>query len=83
MLTDDSDRIETSLRNSLAHTPFMSQIHRRTIALLRSGECTTFFQALEAVKKELREGKLEIPKSFVEEGMLVVRKEVKEVCEIV
>ena len=80
---DDSGRIESSLRNALAHTPFLSQIHHRTIALLRSGECTTFFQALEAVKKELREGKLDIPDGFIEEGMLTIRKEVNEICEVV
>ncbi|KAI9892872.1 MAG: hypothetical protein M1814_001031 [Vezdaea aestivalis] len=76
-------RIESTLRASLAQSTFPAVLHRRTIALLRTGECGTFFEALEKVKREIGDGSLPVPAGFVEDGIKVVGKEVRRAVDVV
>lgn len=85
-------RIQSSLRQRLDEAGWSENLREYVEGLFRSGECTTYFEAMEKVKARVRlEGRdednghgaeLVVPVSAAEGGVEAVRRELEGVCEM-
>lgn len=85
-------RIQTSLRQRLDEAGWSENLRKYVEDLFRSGECTTYFEAMEKVKARVRlEGRdeenghgpeLVVPVVAAEGGVEAVRRELEGVCEM-
>jgi hypothetical protein len=85
-------RIQTQLRQRLDEAGWSENLRNYVTGLFRSGECTTFFEAMEMVKARVGlEGRddvdeqsagLMIPRTAAEGGVEAVKRELESVCEI-
>lgn len=86
-------RIQTALRQRLDEAGWSENLREHVTALFRSGECATYFEAVEKVKAKVKlegrdeeegivEGDLVIPMAAAEGGVEAVRKELEGVCEL-
>lgn len=85
-------RIQSSLRQRLDEAGWSENLREYVEGLFRSGECTTYFEAMEKVKARVRlEGRdeenghgaeLVVPVSVAEGGVEAVRRELEGVCEM-
>lgn len=85
-------RIQCSLRQRLDEAGWSENLREYVEGLFRSGECTTYFEAMEKVKARVRlEGRdeenghgaeLVVPVSAAEVGVEAVRRELEGVCEM-
>lgn len=88
-------RIQTALRQRLDEAGWSENLRETVTQLFRSGECTTYFEALEKVRgrvklegrddEEIGNGKggqdgLVVPVSAAEGGVEAVRRELEGVC---
>jgi hypothetical protein len=91
-------RIQTALRQRLDEAGWSENLREYVLQLFRSGECTSYFEAMEKVKARVRlegrdeengnghangqEGSLVVPVAAAEGGVEAVRKELEGVCEM-
>jgi hypothetical protein len=88
-------RIQTALRQRLDEAGWSENLREYVTQLFRSGECSTYFEAMEKVKSRVRlEGRdedenagvdgadLVVPVSAAEGGVEAVRRELEGVCEM-
>ena len=89
-------RIQTALRQRLDEAGWSENLREYVLNLFRSGECTSYFEAMEKVKARVRlegrddenghanghEGSLVVPVAAAEGGVEAVRKELEGVCEM-
>jgi hypothetical protein len=89
-------RIQTSLRQRLDEAGWSENLREYVLQLFRSGECTSYFEAMEKVKARVRlEGRdeenghangrdagLVVPVAAADGGVEAVRKELEGVCEM-
>ena len=91
-------RIQTALRQRLDEAGWSENLREYVTQLFRSGECSTYFEAMEKVKARVRlEGRdeedadgdgvkggvdLVVPVSAAEGGVEAVRRELEGVCEM-
>jgi hypothetical protein len=85
-------RIQTALRQRLDEAGWSENLREYVLNLFRSGECTSYFEAMEKVKARVRlEGRdeenghgegLVVPVAAAEGGVEAVRKELEGVCEM-
>jgi len=91
-------RIQTALRQRLDEAGWSENLREYVTALFRSGECSTYFEAMEKVKARVRlEGRdeedasggvgagdreLVVPVAAAEGGVEAVRRELEGVCEM-
>lgn len=86
-------RIQAALQNGLDSSGWSENVRKYVTELLRSGECTTYDDCVERVRKQsaIQNGtshangatndSIAVPKSAVDRGIEVVRKEIAAVCE--
>lgn len=89
-------RIQSALQNGLDAAGWTENVRRYVTELLRSGECTTYDDCVERVRKHTvvsgqqngtastngaAERGLTVPKSAVDRGVEAVKKEIAAVCE--
>jgi hypothetical protein len=89
-------RIQTALRQRLDEAGWSENLREYVTQLFRSGECSTYFEAMEKVKSRVRlEGRdedenagvdggadLVVPVAAAEGGVEAVRRELEGVCEM-
>jgi len=89
-------RIQTALRQRLDEAGWSENLREYVLNLFRSGECTSYFEAMEKVKARVKlegrdeenghanghEGSLVVPVAAAEGGVEAVRKELEGVCEM-
>lgn len=91
-------RIQTALRQRLDEAGWSENLRGYAVDLFRSGECTSYFEAMEKIKREVRlEGRdeengngsangadagLVVPVAAADGGVEAVRKELEGVCEM-
>lgn len=89
-------RIQTALRQRLDEAGWSENLREYVTQLFRSGECSTYFEAMEKVKSRVRlEGRdedagvdgvdgadLVVPVTAAEGGVEAVRRELEGVCEM-
>lgn len=86
-------RIQSTLRQRLDEAGWSENLRNYVTGLFRSGECSTFFEAMEKVKAQVKlqgrdeedgaaTGGLVIPMSAAENAVGAVTKELREVCEM-
>jgi delta-aminolevulinic acid dehydratase/porphobilinogen synthase len=89
-------RIQTALRQRLDEAGWSENLREYVTQLFRSGECSTYFEAMEKVKARVRlEGRdeeadgvadggadLVVPVAAAEGGVEAVRRELEGVCEM-
>lgn len=86
-------RIQTALRQRLDEAGWSENLREHVTALFRSGECATYFEAVEKVKAKVKlegrdeedgvvEGDLVVPMAAAEGGVEAVRRELEGVCEL-
>lgn len=86
-------RIQTALRQRLDEAGWSENLREHVTALFRSGECATYFEAVEKVKAMVKlegrdeedgiaEGDLVVPMAAAEGGVEAVRRELEGVCEL-
>jgi len=88
-------RIQTALRQRLDEAGWSENLREYVTALFRSGECSTYFEAMEKVKARVRlegrdeegangtgERELVVPVAAAEGGVEAVRRELEGVCEM-
>lgn len=88
-------RIQTALRQRLDEAGWSEDLREYVTALFRSGECTSYFEAVEKVKARVRleskddgeedgvaDGGLVVPVAAVEGGVEAVRRELEGICEL-
>lgn len=91
-------RIQTALRQRLDEAGWSENLREYVTALFRSGECATYFEAMEKVKGRVRlegrdeegvagdgegvDGGLVVPLVAAEGGVEAVRRELEGVCEM-
>ncbi|KAM0719535.1 hypothetical protein Q7P37_003665 [Cladosporium fusiforme] len=86
-------RIQTALRQRLDEAGWSENMREYVTALFRSGECTSYFEAVEKVKAKVKlEGRdeedgiaaedLVVPIAAAEGGVEAVRKELEGICEL-
>jgi hypothetical protein len=89
-------RIQTALRQRLDEAGWSENLREYVTQLFRSGECSTYFEAMEKVKSRVRlEGRdedenagvdggadLVVPIAAAEGGVEAVRRELEGVCEM-
>lgn len=87
-------RIQSTLRQRLDEAGWSEYLRNYVTGLFRSGECSTYFEAMEKVKAQVKlqgrddeegavaTGGLTIPMSAAESAVGAVTKELREVCEM-
>ena len=87
-------RIQTALRQRLDEAGWSENLREYVLQLFRSGECASYFEAMEKVKARVRlEGRddednghgheeLVVPVAAAEGGVEAVRRELEGVCEM-
>jgi len=87
-------RIQAALRQRLDEAGWSEYLRNYVTGLFRSGECTTYFEAMEKVKAQVKlqgrddeegapaTGGLVIPVSAAEGAVGAVTRELREVCEM-
>lgn len=83
-------RIQTALRQRLDEAGWSEALREYVTQLFRSGECATYFEALEKVRAKVRlegrdenvelAGELAVPVAAAEGGVEAVRRELEGVC---
>ena len=91
-------RIQTALRQRLDEAGWSENLREYVLQLFRSGECASYFEAMEKVKARVRlegrddeehghghglaNGELVVPVAAAEGGVEAVRRELEGVCEM-
>lgn len=88
-------RIQTALRQRLDEAGWSENLREYVLQLFRSGECTSYFEAMEKVKARVRlegrdeenghghaNGELVVPVAAAEGGVEAVRRELEGICEM-